>query len=166
MKKNLTNNDFSSIIDFNLFKTINNFYYWGLGSFDKSYLLKIDNRIQAGLGIGYSILNNADINVTLSDGILYEKSDLYDLEAYEILRNSFRLKYRFVYKNMIVLDGTDFLQNSLSKSDDYIVKLISNLSFKLNKLLSLTSSATYNKLNLTQKENLLITFGLSLEKYL
>ena len=66
---------------------------------------------------------------------------------------------------MIVLDGTDFLQNSLSKSDDYIVKLISNLSFKLNKLLSLTSSATYNKLNLTQKENLLITFGLSLEKY-
>ncbi|MBC7390629.1 MAG: DUF481 domain-containing protein [Opitutaceae bacterium] len=165
VEKNLTNNDFSSVIDFNLFKTINNFYYWGLGSFDKSYSLKIDNRVQAGLGIGYSVLNNANITVTLSDGVLYEKSDLYDLEAYEILRNSFRLKFRFVYKNMIVLDGTDFYQNSLANSQDYIVKSISNLSFKINKLLSLTSSVTYNKLSLTQKENLLITFGLSLDKY-
>src|SRR5687768_10957836 len=28
--KNLTNNDFSSTLDFNLYKTLPHFYYWGL----------------------------------------------------------------------------------------------------------------------------------------
>jgi hypothetical protein len=37
----LTNNDFSSTLDFNLFKSVSKFYYWGLATYDKSYSLKI-----------------------------------------------------------------------------------------------------------------------------
>src|SRR5215218_1246113 len=51
----LSNNDFSSTLDFNLYKTLSRFYYWGLASFDKSYSLKINSRLQTGLGIAYNI---------------------------------------------------------------------------------------------------------------
>src|SRR3954462_15793171 len=43
-QKNLTNNDFTSTLDFNLYKAASHFYYWGLANYDKSYSLKINNR--------------------------------------------------------------------------------------------------------------------------
>lgn len=43
---NLTNNDFSAILDFGLFKNQRRFYYWGLADYDKSFSLKINGRVQ------------------------------------------------------------------------------------------------------------------------
>src|SRR5215218_6568061 len=67
-----TNNDFSASIDFNLYKTLPRFYYWGLAAYDKSFSLKINNRIQAGLGIAYSFIDKETAFFNISNGILYE----------------------------------------------------------------------------------------------
>jgi hypothetical protein len=75
---NLTNNYFMSSADINLFKSQRHIYYWGLSSFEKSYSLKINHRLQTGAGIGYYIIDKKDFVLQLSDGILFEKSDLFD----------------------------------------------------------------------------------------
>ena len=165
LEDKLTNNDFSSILDFDFLKSTQTIYYWGLASFDKSFSLKINDREQAGLGIGYHLVKRDNMAFTLSDGLLYERNDLYDAEAKELIRNSFRIKFRYSFRHFISLDGTDYIQHSLADPNDYIIKSVTNFSFKLHKLLSFTTSATYNKLNITGKENLLINFGLTLEKY-
>jgi hypothetical protein len=168
-KKHVTNRDLTSALDFNLYER-QQFYYWGLASYERSFSLRINNRLQAGLGLGYSVVDRENALVVISDGILYEKSDLYDnAEAgrnrYETVRNSFRIKFRFLVGNTVTIDGTDFLQHALSDGHDYIIRSNTNLSVKLLRWLSFTTSVTYNKLNKTRRENLLISFGLTLEKY-
>ena len=166
----VSNNDFFSSMDFNLYKTIRHFYYWGMGNYEKSVSLAINHRLQAGAGIGYNVIDKKNAAVILSDGILYEQSDLYDTEAngkniYETFRNSFRLKFRMIIKDIVVIDGSDFLQHSLSDRSDYIIKSSTNLQVKLVKWLSVTASVNYNKVNRTQRETLFINYGLTLEKY-
>ena len=168
-QQGLTNNDFTSTLDFNLYKTIPHFYYWGLANYDKSFSLKINNRLQAGLGAAYNVLDRPNASINISDGILYESSNLQINDstnnAFQIFRNSFRLRYHFAANNIIVFDGLHFFQNSLSDRNDYIIKSVTNLTFKIRKWLGLTTSATYNRNQRTNRENLLITFGLSAEKY-
>lgn len=164
-----TNNDFSSTVDFDLYKNIRQLYYWGIGNYDRSYSLKVNNRLQAGAGLGYSIFRDQNANLVISDGIIYERSDLTDAnskqDVYETLRNSLRVKFRWVIKDFITLDGMHFLQNSLSINDDYIIKSNTNFSLKLRKWLNFTTSLTYNKITRTNRENLLFTFGLTAERY-
>jgi hypothetical protein len=161
----LTNNDFSSTLDFNLFKSINKFYYWGLATYDKSFSLQINNRFQTGAGIGYTAIDNKTIYLVFSDGPLYETSQLYDTAQYNTVRNSFRIRYRMVIRKNIILDGTNFQQQSLLSRQDYIIKSTNTLSVKLNTWLSLTVALTYNKLNITRKENLLCNFGFTFDRY-
>lgn len=166
----LSNNDFSSAADFNVQATFPDFYYWGLGTFDKSYSLKINHRYQAGAGIGYHILTRKSISVNISDGILYEKgnlavADLLGRTDYETFRNSLRIKFRFSFHEKVILEGTNFWQPSLSYKEDYIIKSSTALSIRLQKWLSLTSSLMYNHFNLSGRENLLLNFGLTFEKY-
>lgn len=167
-QRRLTNNDFNSTLDFNLYQT-KNFYYWGLGSYDKSYSLKINNRLQAGLGVAYSFVDKPDAFLNVSNGILFESSNLQLNDStnnyYNIFRNSFRLRYRLAIKELIIFDGTHFIQNSLSDRNDYIIKSASSLTFKVQKWLGLTTAVTYNRTQQTRRENLLITFGLTAEKY-
>jgi hypothetical protein len=165
----LSNNDFLSVLDFDLFKTKKHLYFWGLINYEKSYSLKIDNRFQGGGGLGYYLLDRDDFIIQVSDGLLYEKSNLVAQEGlnndYETMRNSFRLKFRFTFHNRFTLEGVDFLQHSLSDKHDYNIKSSTHLSVKIWKLVNFTIAANYNKLNLTSRENFLMTFGLSLEKY-
>jgi hypothetical protein len=168
-QKTLTNNDFTSTLDFNIFKTGSKFYYWGLANYDKSYSLKINDRLQAGLGIAYNIIDTTTAFLNVSDGIIYEYGSLKLNETtndnYNLFRNSFRLRYRYVIKNIIIIDGTNFFQNSLTTSNDYIIKSINSVSVKLRKWLNITAAANYNRNQKTNSENLLITFGLTAEKY-
>lgn len=169
-QRNVSNNDFTSTLDFDLYKGKKHIYYWGLLNYEKSLSLKIHNRFQGGLGIGYYVIDQENFVIQLSDGILYETSELYTQEGltdadYETYRNSFRLKFRFVFGDAVTLDGVDFLQHSLTDKKDYIVRLNTNLSIKLYKWISLTAALTYNKLNKTARENLLLNYGVTLEKY-
>jgi len=164
-----TNNDFSSTIDFDIYKNIQKLYYWGLGTFDKSYSLKIKHRYQGGVGLGYTFLKTKTADLVVSDGIIYERSDVEKADNtednYGTLRNSARLKYRWVINDLLILEGVSFLQNSLSDKSDYILKSNNNALIKLRKWLNFTTAINYNKLTKTQRENLLITFGLTMEKY-
>jgi len=166
---NLTNNDFSSGLNFDLLKNMQRLYYWGLATFTTSYSLKINHQFQAGAGIGYNIFNRKDLELVVSDGILYETNDLQltpqTRDEYQTFRNSLRVKYHWEIKDLLVFDGSHFWQPSLSGFDDYIIRSSSSLTLKLRKWLGITTAVNYNKLSRTRRENLLINFGLTAETY-
>jgi hypothetical protein len=161
----LSNNDYSSSLDFNIFKTVHSIYYWGLANYDNSYSLNIVGRLQTGAGIGYSIWNKPDFVLSISDGFLYEYGHFENTEPYQTVRNSLRLKYKVLVKTFLTWEGNHFYQPSLSDFDDYVIKSNSTLSIKLYKWFNLTSAVAYNKLNHTGAENFLFTFGINVEKY-
>jgi hypothetical protein len=165
----LTNNDYSSTLQFNLYKSIPHFAYWGLANYNTSYSLKINSQLLAGYGVAYSIYDRKNAYLNFSDGLIYDNSDLILPESsrlvYHTVRNSFRISFKFSVENIFIVDGTDFLQNSLDLGSDYIIKSITNLSFKLNKWINLTSSLNYNLQKRTASSNLLFTYGLKIDQY-
>jgi hypothetical protein len=165
----LSNNDFTSTFDLNYRKDSSRVTYWALANFDKSYSLKINRRYQAGGGVSYDFIRRGDDRVNISNGLLYESSDLRLSDTvnneYKTWRNSLRLKYRFGIKELIVLEGVHFLQNSLSLKSDYIIRSNTTLAIKIYRWVSLTGALTYNKLNRLKRENLLFTIGIGFEKY-
>jgi hypothetical protein len=165
----LSNRDFSTSFDLDLYKTFPHFYYWALATFNSSYSLKINNQWMTGVGIAYSILDKPAAYLNVSDGMLIDHTDL-DLsngitDRYETIRNSFRINYKFVITSQFTFNGSNFLQNSLSDSKDYIIKSTNSLNFKINKWLNLTAQLDYNKMNRNKRDNLLLTYGLSFERY-
>lgn len=165
----LVNNDFNSSLDFNIYKTLPHFYYWGLASYTSSYSLKIYNQAQVGAGIAYNIVDKPGFLLNVSEGILHERSDLNlgdtARDIYNTFRNSLRLRIRLKVNTIISFNTNNFLQNSLNYGDDYIIRSSSTLSFKMKKWLSLNTGLDYNKVSRTQKENLLFTYGLLVENY-
>jgi hypothetical protein len=66
---------------------------------------------------------------------------------------------------MYALDGTGFLQNSLSNwSSDYIVKINLGASVKLYKWLSFSITYSYNQFTRTRSQTTLLNFGLLAQK--
>lgn len=165
----LTNNDFSTTLDFNLYKTFPNFYYWGLANYNTSYSLNINNQLLTGLGIAYNLIDQENQKLNISNGILYDNSDITldneVREVYSSVRNSFRLSFKFTIKELIILESTSFLQNSFNYKNDYILRSANSIGFKLNQWLSLNSALNFNKISRTDRENLLVSYGLKLEKY-
>jgi hypothetical protein len=168
-QERLTNNDFASALDFNLYKTLPHFYYWGLATYDKSFSLKIISRYQAGIGGAYNVFDKPTFSLNVSDGVLYESSYLKINDSvsnrYNVFRNSFRLRYKLVLNEVIEFNGTNLLQNAIKRDNDYIINSVNSLSFRLRKWLSLMASINYNRVARTDRENLLFTVGLSAEKY-
>jgi hypothetical protein len=165
-----TNDDYLAILNLDILKGVQKFYYWGLTSYEKSFSLKVDNRFQAGAGVAYTFVNNAKANLDVSDGFLFETvalsiPDQRGQTSYQTARNSLRVKYRFLIKDIFRFDGINFYQPSLSDGTDYILKLRESFSIKLYKWLSFTTSFNYNRQNITATENLLFTYGLTMEKY-
>lgn len=165
----LTNNDLSTALNADYLREVQRFYYWALASFASSYSLKINYQFQAGAGVGYNIIKKTDVELEVSDGLLYESSDLKladDMrDIYQTVRNSLRIRYRWDINKLVVVEGMHFWQPSLLRIDDYIIRSNSALSIKLSSWLSFTTSFTYNKINRTNRENLLLNFGLTAEKY-
>ena len=168
-QKILSNDDLSIYADLDYLKKVRKLYYWALVNFDESYSLKINYRFQSGVGVGYTILKEPDLNLVLSDGLMYETSDLTDpllgKDIYQTIRNSFRIKYHWAIKNVLILEGSHFIQPSLLSLKDYILKSNSALTVKLNKWLGINATVSYNKISRTERENLLITYGLTVDKY-
>ena len=165
----VSNNDFSVNADLDYLQDVQKLYYWALVNFDKSRSLKINYRFQSGAGIGYSVIKAPDLLVIISDGFIYETNDLTDpllgKDIYETVRNSFRIKYRYMIKKMLIFQGSHFIQTSLLSAKDYIVKSDASLTVKLNKWLGLNASFNYNKISRTNRENLLMSFGLTADRY-
>lgn len=167
--KQLSNNDVSAGGNIDYLKEIKPLYYWALLNFDESYSLKINYRFQSGVGAGYTFADDKNFNLGVSDGFVYETSDLTDSklgrDIYQTVRNSLRVKYRWSYNDKFILEGSNFFQPSILSLKDYIVKLSNKLSVKLNKWLAINASMDFNKISRTNRENLLLTYGLTVEKY-
>jgi Protein of unknown function, DUF481 len=171
----LTNRDFSSTADVDLYKSFKHFYYWGLVTYNTSVALLINHQLQTGLGLGYNLVDQKKAIVNISDGLLYEKGDLYDSlyggqngnmfqrDRYQVVRNSFRLLYHFVIDDRFTFDGTGFLQNAIPDWQDYILKLSASFSVKLYKWLAFSVTGVYNKFTRTRSQNTLLTFGLTVQ---
>jgi hypothetical protein len=167
--KSLTNNDFSSTLDFNLYKTLPRFYYWGLANYNTSYSLNINHQLLTGLGVAYNIIDKENQKLNISNGILYDRSDIVldnELrEVYSTARNSFRLSFKFTIWSRVILESTSFIQNSFEYKDDYIIRSASGISVPLAKWVAFTTNFTYNRFNRTARENMLLNYGLKVEKY-
>jgi hypothetical protein len=167
----LTNNDFATTASFDFLKRQRRLYYWALVNYDKSYSLEITNRLQAGAGLAYKFIKDSTgrQEFTLSDGFLYETSNLVDSklgkDVYQTIRNSFRIRYHFIVKDILVIDGNNFFQPSIVDISDYAIRATNTLSVKVYKILSITAAQTYNKVSRTDRENLLLTFGVTVDKY-
>lgn len=165
----LTNNDLSSSWDINLYKTLPHFNYWGLFNYNSSYSLKVNNQLQAGLGIAYNVIDRKLLVANVSDGIIYEYSDISPTDTtrkvYATPRNSFRLQVKWSIKDRLVFNGNGFLQHSLQDASDYIIKSDISLSVKIKKWLSITSAYSFNKVTRTRTENTLLTYGITIENY-
>lgn len=168
-QRQLTNNDFSTALDANWYRSGKEFYYWGLGTYESSYSLKVNKRSQAGVGVAYKLVDRPEFFINLSDGILYEFANLKVNDTandiYSTFRNSFRFRLRYIYKDRITLENISFLQSSLQQNDDYIINTTTNISIKLVKWISFTGALKYNKVTRNNRENLLVTFGVTAEKY-
>ncbi len=167
--KELTNNDLSSSWDVDLRKTFRHFNYWGLFNYNSIYSLKINNQLQAGVGGAYNIIDKEQFTVNLSDGVIYDYSDLIlpngDRDVYGTPRNSFRLVIKWNIKNRLTFNGNGFLQNSFQYKNDYIIRSDISATLKLKKWLSLTSAFSYNKMSRTHASNLILTYGIIIENY-
>lgn len=165
--RNLTNNDFSSAWDVNLYKTFPRFYYWGLLLYNTSYSLKINSQGQGGLGIAYNFIDKTTSQINLSDGILYDYSDLNPTDStrqvYGTFRNSLRLQLKWKFKERFTFSGNAYLQNSLQYGHDYIIKSDVSLSLRIWKWMSLSSTFSYNEMSRTKSQNLFVTYGLTIE---
>lgn len=168
-QNNLTNNDFTSTLDCNSYNSIPHFFYWGLGNYMASYSLKIISQYQAGAGLAYNLVDKDKLKINVSDGILYESSDLSVTDSthdkYTTYRNSLRFSFKFHIHELITFNGVNFLQNSLSSRSDYIIKSNLTLGVKLRKWLTLTTTYSYNRYNRTNRENTLFSYGLTVEQY-
>ncbi|MES1161425.1 MAG: DUF481 domain-containing protein, partial [Bacteroidota bacterium] len=172
----LTNNDFTSTADLSLYKTMRHFYYWGLVTYNTSLSLQINHLIQGGFGPGYNLIDKKKASLIVSDGILYEKGDLFDIlygspqgnmlqrDRYQVFRNSLRIKYHFVIHDRISLDGVELIQHSLVTIHNYILNLSASGSVKLNKWLSVMAAFAFNKFTRTRSENTLVTFGVTVSR--
>jgi hypothetical protein len=168
-QKRLTNNDFNSLVDFNVYRTNSRFYYWGLGNYTTNFSLKINNQYQTGLGAAYNIIDEKNAFFNVSNGILYEYSNLKvndsTNDTYNTYRNSFRVSLRFTLHDFVSLNAMGFYQQSFNKADDYILKSTAGVNIKIVKWLSLSTTFSYNRINRTNRENLLFNYGLSVDKY-
>ena len=169
LNKVKSNNDYETAVDVDYRIDSNRFKVWLLGTYDKSLSLKINKRYQVGSGLSYDVFKQNNNRINLSDGLLYESSDLIlptnENDVYHTWRNSLRVKYVFHIKDIFEVSGIHFLQNSLSDKNDYNIRSQSALSVKVFKWVSITTAITYNKLNRLNRENFLLTIGVGMRKY-
>lgn len=166
----LVNNDFISSTDFNIYHHKGaRFNYWGLANYTSSYSLKIRDQLQAGAGVAYKVIGSATTLLRISDGLLYETSNIVvndsTNQVYHTIRNSLRVQFRYKYKNRVAFESAAFWQPSLTYSNDYIVNMSASVSLKLLKWLSFNSKFNYMHISRTQRENMLITYGVVIEQY-
>jgi hypothetical protein len=141
----------------------------GLANYATSYSLKIGSQLQSGVGAAYNFVNTPASWLNASEGILYETSRLNTgdpaLDRYHTFRNSLRLSYKFVIKNVLTLNGANYFQQAFGNGEDYIIRTDNSLGVKLNKWITLATNIGYNRFKRTGTDNLLFTYGLVAERF-
>lgn len=165
----VSNNDWNALMDFNLFSNHPPFYYWGLFNFTSSLSLGINHQFQSGLGVAYRFLDKQNFNFSISNGILYELSNVKTADTdelvYQTFRNSLRVRLNYTYKDIVKASGVMFYQPSLNYRKDYIITSNANIQVKIWKWVSLNTTLSYNKVSRTNKENIIFTYGIIAERF-
>jgi hypothetical protein len=163
-----TNNDLSATLDVNLYKTFDHFYYWGLFVYNNIYSLRVNQQVQTGAGAAYNLIETKQLQLNLSDGIIYDYNDVLISDTirdvYETYRNSFRLQVKYSIKNLNFRTAA-FIQNSFEYKNDFIIKGEMSLSIKVRRHLNFTMQGNYNRMSRTKKETIFLTYGLTYERY-
>lgn len=166
--KLLTNNDYSSALDVNLYTKVPNLNYWGLFNFLSSHSLKINRQLQLGVGASYNIVKRKQLLLNISDGFIYDYNNITASDSthdiYYTVRNSVRIRFIGSVRNKFSVSATGFYQPSLSDANDYIIRSDLSLSVKLASWFSITAMFNYNRMNRTRAENLFFNYGLTLER--
>ena len=166
----LTNNDYNASLDFNIFRDHKaRLNYWGLAGYTTSYSLKVLNQLQTGLGAAYKVVDREYAMLRISDGILYENNSILQADStkqnYGTIRNSLRVQLRLYYKKIISFESTGFWQPSLQYKNDYIINTQLALNIRLLQWLSLSTRYNYNRISRTDRENMLLTYGIVIDHY-
>lgn len=163
------NSDYNTFINLDVLKNTHKIYYWGLMNYTTSKSLRIYNQFQGGLGVGWNVVDNDRFDVVITDGLMYEMSQILNTkdtrEHYNTWRNSLRVKHSLSFTPDISLDGSHFWQPSLKDSKDYIIRSSASLNFQLKKWIRFTTGITYNKISRTDRENLIFNVGLTTSGY-
>lgn len=167
--RNITNNDYTGTFNCNLYQGTGKFYYWALANYTTSLSLKVRGQYQVGAGAAYSFVDDKEYYFNISEGIIFEQSDIMKddttREVYSTFRNSLRLLFKYTFAHVVSISGTGYLQNSLQYAGDHIAKVNLAASLKLKKWLSFTAAMQYNKVSRTDRENFLFTYGITIDKY-
>lgn len=165
----VSNNDWNATMDFNFLRPKSNFYYWGLFNYTSSLSLNVNQQFQSGVGAAYSYGDNTDFYFSISDGIIFEFSDINindtDRVMYQTFRNSLRIKAEYKYKEIIKASAVAFHKPSLTYKNDFILTADAGVQVKLWKWLNFKTSVNYNKVSRTNKENMSFTYGLVAEHF-
>ncbi len=165
----VSNNDWNALTDFNLFSKHPPFYYWGLFNFTSSLSLAINHQFQSGLGVAYRFLEKKNFNFSISNGILYELSNVRTADTdelvYQTFRNSLRVRLNYTYKDIVKASGVIFYQPSLNYRKDYIITSNASIQVKVWKWVNLNTTLSYNKVSRTNKENIILTYGIVAERF-
>ncbi|GAB3412576.1 hypothetical protein GCM10027516_00620 [Niabella aquatica] len=165
----LTNNDFTLSSNVNLYRHFTDFYYWALVNYTTSYSLNIKSQGQAGIGIAYNFLNKPNIWLNISNGMIGELSRIIENDTavinYQTIRNSLRIQFMLKMGDRFTFRTGNYFQPSLEYISDHIISSDTELTYQLWKGLSLHTRLLYNKISRTEKENLILTYGLGYQKY-
>ncbi|HRP89694.1 MAG TPA: DUF481 domain-containing protein [Edaphocola sp.] len=165
----LTNNDWTASADFDFNTEHKPLNLWGLFNFSSSYSLNVNYKYQSGIGFVYKFFDSSDFKLSISDGILYDYSSVNtsntDKLEYETYRNSLRVKASYNFNQKIKSNLVFYHQPSLNLKNDYIISSNLNLSFKIWKWINFNTGLTYNKNSKTDKENLIMTYGIVSERF-
>ena len=163
-----TNKDFSSTFNLDEFRyaPFKHTYYWALIDYNTIYSLNINYQKEIGVGLAYLILSKPDAHLSISDGILYDKSNFFINTEHDVYRNSVRIKYHLLLNKIFQLDGIGYLQNAFGNAGDNVIKSKTTASFKVGKWLSVGSTASFNKSSFVQRQNFLLTYGFFITKNL
>lgn len=165
----VSNNDWNANMDFNYFSKHPPFYYWGLFNFTSSLSLRVNHQFQSGLGLAYRFFHDKPFNFSISNGVLYELSNVNTSETeileYSTFRNSLRIRVNYDYKNLFKANLVFFHQPSLNYRNDYIISSNAGIQFKIWKWINLNTNLTYNKVSRTNKENIILTYGIVAEGF-
>ena len=158
--KKTSNNDLSVTLNTILGKD-QKIFKWASLQYDHSYSLKIEYRLQSGLGLGYYIIKNKNVNISISDGILYDMNLYNDIGSHNVYRNSARAKISIKGK-VLSFESVTFYQPAITDSRDYVFKTTNTTTVKLKKWLELHMNVTDNIIWITDKQNFLCTFGVTI----
>ncbi len=146
------------------------FYVLGFGAFERSNLRKINERYVGGFGMGIRVIGgprrkDSKVKISITNALLYEKTDFENKEDVIAVRNSTRFKIEaHLFKNAVKFTNSTFVQPSLL-DNNLRWNALTSFSFHITKHLALVTSLinSYESFVIENAKNTDVTwtFGLS-----